>query len=211
MKKIILSAWTLTLLCGCASLDSDYSEHVMQEMTETISATDTTTTAPETIANTSADGNIRLERGVYEIQEAEEMNPDLTYDNRFKGEFCVFFDESHGEYWSAYDGRISSFTCEQAKDSMTFHETNVWENSADPMSAKFEFTYAVGTDHDFRLSDEGNIVFDSYGRFMFSLVKRPDLEPDTFDATQYKSDYVLSDHGWLEAGAYAYKGKIFSE
>ena len=211
MKKIILSALTLTLLCGCASLDSDYSEHVMQEMTETISATDTTTTAPETIANTSADGNIRLERGVYEIQEAEEMNPDLTYDNRFKGEFCVFFDESHGEYWSAYDGRISSFTCEQAKDSMTFHETNVWENSADPMSAKFEFTYAVGTDHDFRLSDEGNIVFDSYGRFMFSLVKRPDLEPDTFDATQYKSDYVLSDHGWLEAGAYAYKGKIFSE
>ena len=183
----------------------------MQEMTETISATDTTTTAPETIANTSADGSIRLERGVYEIQEAEEMNPDLTYDNRFKGEFCVFFDESHGEYWSAYDGRISSFTCEQAKDSMTFHETNVWENSADPMSAKFEFTYAVGTDHDFRLSDEGNIVFDSYGRFMFSLVKRPDLEPDTFDATQYKSDYVLSDHGWLEAGAYAYKGKIFSE
>ena len=211
MKKIILSALTLTLLCGCASLDSDYSEHVMQEMTETISATDTTTTAPETIANTSADGNIRLERGVYEIQEAEEMNPDLTYDNRFKREFSVFFDESHGEYWSAYDGRISSFTCEQAKDSMTFHETNVWENSADPMSAKFEFTYAVGTDHDFRLSDEGNIVFDSYGRFMFSLVKRPDLEPDTFDATQYKSDYVLSDHGWLEAGAYAYKGKIFSE
>ena len=121
MKKIILSALTLTLLCGCASLDSDYSEHVMQEMTETISATDTTTTAPETIANTSADGNIRLERGVYEIQEAEEMNPDLTYDNRFKGAFCVFFDESHGEYWSAYDGRISSFTCEQAKDSMTFH------------------------------------------------------------------------------------------
>lgn len=211
MKKIILSALTLTLLCGCASLDSDYSEPVMQEMTETISATDTTTTAPETIANTSADGSIRLERGVYEIQEAEEMNPDLTYDNRFKGEFCVFFDESHGEYWSAYDGRISSFTCEQAKDSMTFHETNVWENSADPMSAKFEFTYAVGTDHDFRLSDEGNIVFDSYGRFMFSLVKRSDLEPDTFDATQYKSDYVLSDHGWLEAGAYAYKGKIFSE
>lgn len=211
MKKIILSALTLTLLCGCASLDSDYSEPVMQEMTETISATDTTTTAPETIANTSADGSIRLERGVYEIQEAEEMNLDLTYDNRFKGEFCVFFDESHGEYWSAYDGRISSFTCEQAKDSMTFHETNVWENSADPMSAKFEFTYAVGTDHDFRLSDEGNIVFDSYGRFMFSLVKRPDLEPDTFDATQYKSDYVLSDHGWLEAGAYAYKGKIFSE
>ena len=211
MKKIILSALTLTLLCGCASLDSDYSEPVMQEMTETISATDTTTTAPETIANTSADGSIRLERGVSEIQEAEEMNPDLPYDHRFKGEVCVFFDESHGEYWSAYDGRISSFTCEQAKDSMTFHETNVWENSADPMSAKFEFTYAVGTDHDFRLSDEGNIVFDSYGRFMFSLVKRPDLEPDTFDATQYKSDYVLSDHGWLEAGAYAYKGKIFSE
>ena len=211
MKKIILSALTLTLLCGCASLDGEYSEPMVQDMTESISATDETTTAPETIANTSADGSIRLERGVYEIQEAEEMNPDLTYDNRFKGEFCVFFDESHGEYWSAYDGRISSFTCEQAKDSMTFHETNVWENSADPMSAKFEFTYAVGTDHDFRLSDEGNIVFDSYGRFMFSLVKRPDLEPDTFDATQYKSDYVLSDHGWLEAGAYAYKGKKFSE
>ena len=211
MKKIILSALTLTLLCGCASLDSDYSEPVMQEMTETISATDTTTTAPETIANTSADSGILLDRGVYEIQETEEMNPDLTYDNRFKGEFCVFFDDSHGEYWSAYDGRISSFTCEQAKESMTFHETNVWENNAASMSSKFDFSYVMGTDHDFRISEEGNVVFDSYGRFMFSLVKRPDLEPDTFDATQYKSDYVLSDHGWLEAGAYAYKGKRFSE
>ena len=139
--------------------------------------------------------------------ETEEQNPDLTYDNRFKGEFYVLSDENHGDYWCAYDGKIASFSCEQSKDSIMFRETDLWESSSAPVGSKWDFSYSHGSDHDFELDEEGNVVFKSYGRFMFSLIKRTDLDPDTFDATEHKSEYVLSEHGWLESGSYAYKGK----
>ena len=217
MKKILLSTLALTLLCGCASLDSEYSEPGMQGMTELSAATVVTTSAATDTTYTGntgtapADSNIWLERGVYEIQETEEQNPDLAYDNRFKGEFYVFSDESHGEYWCVYDGKMASFTCEQKKDSISFRETNLWNNSGALVGSKWDFAYSHGSDHDFETNEAGDLVFRSYGRFMFSLIKRPDLDPDDFDATAFKSEYVLSEHGWLESGSYAYKGKKLDE
>ena len=210
MKKLILSTLALTLLCGCASLDSNYSEPSYQEITSACETTDVTSAAPES-TSAPADSNIWLDRGVYEVQEIEEADSSLAYDNRFKGEYYVFHDGGHGDYWSVYDGKEASFNCEQAKDSIAFHETNIWQSGNNSLGSKLEFTYSKDSDHSFELNEDGNVVFRSYDMFMFALVKRPDLDPDTFDATELKSSYVLSDHGWLEDGSYAYKGKKLEE
>ncbi|WP_024860703.1 hypothetical protein [Ruminococcus flavefaciens] len=215
MKKLILSITALSMLYGCASFDRDYSEPSAQEV---FAASDSTATEADIMSsaqNTEAatetgpigENGIWLERGVYEVKETEEQNPELDYDNRFKGEFYVFFDDNSGEICSVYDGKMISFTCEQRKNSITFHKTNLWERSGMPVGQEFDTVYSLSSDNSFELDEDGNVVFRSYGRFMSSLVKRPDLDPDTFDARNYKEDYVLSEHGWLKSDSYVYKGK----
>lgn len=214
MKKLILSALALTLLCGCTSQNNSPSRNG----NDTAAAAETTGTAVQTTATgaKSVSGKDSAEctwftRGVYEVMESEEQNTALSYDNRFKGEFYVFTDETKGEYWSAYNGKLASFRCDQEKNSIAFHETNIWEHGSRPIGSRVDMSYSKGTDHDFGTDEDGNVVFRSYGRFMFALVKRDDLDPDTFDATDYKGDFVLSEHGWLEKGSYAYKGKKVKE
>ena len=215
MKKLILSFLALSMLCGCASFDSDYSEPSAQEITASEDSTATESETEDTAQNNEAatetgsrgENGIWLERGVYEVKEIEERNPKLDYDNRFKGQFYVFFDDNNGEICSAYDGKMISFTCEQRKNSITFHRVNSWEISGMPVGQEFDTVYSPTSDNSFELDEDGNVVFRSYGRFMSSLVKRPDLDPDTFDARNYKEDYVLSEHGWLKSDSYVYKGK----
>ena len=227
MKKTLIFTLSLSLLCGCASQNNSTSKYEKNEAettavtttvkttsSSTVTTSHTTTTTIITTTNsvtttmTSIDNDedfIWLEKGVYEVGYGE-RDADLPYDNRFEGMFYTFFDEKTGIEWDAYEGVISYFTCEQKKDKIIFHETNLTRNNSQA---------GIGVTYDYEchtcLDDEGNVKL---GNNEF-LVKLPadklEYAPELFDARDYSDNYVPLDDKPHVLGFPHYKGKKIDE
>ena len=208
MKKALILSLSLFLLCSCASQNNDTSEDKNDETKTTIVTTTARTTSSSTVTTShtitttiatptsvtasttsaaDADDFVWLERGVYEVGYGE-RKPDLPYDNRFEGVFYSFFDDKTGVKWDAYEGVVAYFSCEQKKDNIIFHETNLTKNNSEA---------GIGATYDYErrpsLDNDGNIKLDN----SILLVKLPademEYEPGLFDARDYSDNYVFND------------------
>ena len=208
MEKALVLSLSLFLLCGCASQNIDSSEDKKDEAkttavtttarttsssTVTTSHTITTTIATptsvvaETTSIADADDFVWLERGVYEVGYGE-RKPDLPYDNRFEGVFYSFFDDNTGVKWDAYEGVVAYFSCEQKKDSIIFHETNLTKNNPEAeIGATYDYERRPSLDND------GNIKLDNSILLVRLSADEKEYEPGLFDARDYSDNYVFND------------------
>ena len=219
MKKILISTIALTMLCGCASKDNSSrksTEITTSPTTEAVTTTSTvTTTAAETVTTTTFTNDdkdhIWIDAGVYEIQIKAEKTPDKPYDDRFRGDFYVFFSPYNGEVISAFDGVINVFNCEQKEHSITFHYTTVWKNSSYPVGYALDAVYPDKADdvldEHFDFDESGNLLLWSSPSSRDKLIKLPDADPITFNAEDYKDNYVTEPSFPRTVGSYACWGK----
>ena len=228
MKKLLISALVFTLLCSCASKDKsseNSAEPTTFPTTEAVMTTDAatavtttsavTTAAAETVTTTTSSNDdkdhVWIDSGVYEIQIKEEKKPDKPYDDRFLGEFYVFFSPYNGEVVSAFEGIISVFTCEQKEHSITFYFTSVCKNSSSPVGYRYDVVFpdkAEGVHYEyFNFDENGNPTLWSSPSTMNKLIKLPDADPITFNAEDYKDNYVTEPSFPRAVGSYACWGK----
>ena len=233
MKKILISALALTMLCGCASKNNSSKKSTeptaspaTEDITTTASAevmttkavtttSTVTTTAAETVTTTISTNDdkdhVWIDTGVYEIQLKAEKTPDKPYDDRFLGEFYVFFSPYNGEIISAFDGVISVFTCEQKEHSITFHYTSVWKNSSLPVGYEYDEAYPDKADdinyRYFDFDENGDLTLWSSPSTLNKLIRIPDADPHSFNAEDYRDNYVTESMPPRAVGSYACWGK----
>ena len=151
------------------------------------------------------------DRGVYEVQIKAEKTPDKPYDDRFRGEFYVFYDANHGECYSAIDGILTEFTCVQKKNSMVFHCITVGENASEAMDTEYDVVFSNDPDdeyYDHLFYDENdNLTLAFSSTSMNKLIKLPGVDPDTFNAEDYRDNYVANTDQPRTVGAYSALGK----
>lgn len=195
MKKTLVLTIALAMLTSCGRVESVSDDAKTSgsstETTTEVTTSDEPTTSAETATETAetsasstsqndaqdenSDAVTWLGRGVYIA--VKNGVPDRSW--------YVFYDTGSGKTANSDTGMGIGFTCEQTKDSITFHFGSIEDNSVMTMSK----------------DEEGNITGTMNGD-SYVFYYQSDMDPDTFNAAEVdgRGD-IITDDGSASDGA----------
>lgn len=188
MKKLIIAALAVLMMCGCSAVTEDTNETVSAPEKTTTAQAQTekqTTNAEETSSEqttepseNTGESKIWFDKGVYEgkINDATEV-------------YYCFYDEKSGKMLNANSGMGVGFTCEQMEDKIIFHMGALDNESI--------MTISSNTDG----SIVGNFA-DNDISYTFTAVADADPESFTVDTQETLQTEVQPAEDDLFAGSY---------